>query len=268
MIRTVAAVEYVNAKPLIGYFDSLGDLSPVRVLEDVPSRLPDLLESGEAEAILVSSYYALAVPHRRIAEGCAIATYGPAESVRLFSKVEFSQIKSLALDRSSMTSNGLAQIVLADRYGAHPETTLVAPALDSMLKDHDAALLIGDKGMTADGHGLREIDLGSEWTALTGLPFVWALWVGDSYLSPELVATLIKSRDWGIANLDSIVATCGRLPGWSPASAAHYLAHTMSYVMTDWHLTGLHEFQTRLTRHGLLHDSSFPIAVSPHVAHV
>ena len=44
----------------------------------------------------------------------------------------------------------------------------------------DAALIIGDPALYLDHRGarLRKIDLGDEWTRLTGLPFVWAFWAG------------------------------------------------------------------------------------------
>ena len=47
-----------------------------------------------------------------------------------------------------------------------------------MLAQADAALVIGDPAlfMDADGRGLNKIDLGAAWTAMTGLPFVYAFW--------------------------------------------------------------------------------------------
>ena len=44
----------------------------------------------------------------------------------------------------------------------------------------DAGLLIGDPAFEADhaALGLQKIDLGEEWTAMTGLPFIYAAWTG------------------------------------------------------------------------------------------
>ena len=49
-----------------------------------------------------------------------------------------------------------------------------------MLQRADAALVIGDPAFEIDPakHGVTKIDLGAEWKALTGLPFVYAMWVG------------------------------------------------------------------------------------------
>ena len=59
MTYTVGSVPYLNAKPLVRMFEELGDDSPVKVIYDVPSRLPKLLEEGTVQAIMVSSIEAL-----------------------------------------------------------------------------------------------------------------------------------------------------------------------------------------------------------------
>ena len=56
----------------------------------------------------------------------------------------------------------------------------MAPDLDAMLGQADAALIIGDVALFLDHEaaGVTKIDLGQEWTELTGLPFVYACWTG------------------------------------------------------------------------------------------
>jgi chorismate dehydratase len=61
----------------------------------------------------------------------------------------------------------------------------MAPDMEAMLADHDAALMIGDQSMRARKEGLLVMDLAEEWFGWTGLPFVFALWtVRDG--APEL----------------------------------------------------------------------------------
>ncbi len=49
-----------------------------------------------------------------------------------------------------------------------------------MLARADAALVIGDPALDIDTAApkLTKIDLGAAWQALTGLPFVYAMWSG------------------------------------------------------------------------------------------
>jgi len=289
---TVGCVSYVNAIPLVMRFEELGNESPVRVIYDVPSRLPALLESGEAQAILVSSIDALRVPGRRMADGVMIGSDGPVKSVRLFSKVRPSDIRTLAFDASSMTSNRLAQIILAERYGATPAAVTMPPSLGDMLAENDACVLIGDIGMVADGTGLHVLDLGEEWRRLTHKPFVWAAWIGNEGLTPELSAYLLagagttyvgRHRDqetWrgkmmpqvfsGLAD-EPVEEVRSRLieralhhaPSWTAEMVRDYYLNVMVYEMTDDGLGGLREFQRRLYVNGFMDSNHFPALISP-----
>lgn len=296
---TVGCVSYVNAIPLVMRFEDGGEQSPVRVIYDVPSRLPALLESGEAQAILVSSVDALRVPGRRMAEGVVIGSDGPVKSVRLFSKVRPSEIKTLALDASSMTSNRLARIILAERYGCDPEVVTLAPDLNAMLAEVDACVLIGDIGMTTDGTGLHVLDLGEEWRKLTHKPFVWAAWIGNEGLTPELAALLmggagtmyvgrhLEDAAWRgrVAKMllrryfrelegverDAVEAVRERLveralrhaPNWTAEMVRDYYLSVMVYEMSANVLDGLREFQRRLVANGFTDARHFPALVSP-----
>jgi chorismate dehydratase len=80
-----------------------------------------------------------------------------------------------------------------------------------MLANCDAALLIGDKALFQPTlvEGLRspveKIDLGSVWTAMTGLPFVWAFWAGRrGALTSAQISLLQQARDAGTAGVDVI----------------------------------------------------------------
>ncbi len=289
MTYTVGCVPYVNAIPLVSWFEELGDQSHVKVVYDLPSRLPAFLESGEADAILVSSVDALRIPGRKMAEGVCIGSHGPVKSVRLFSKVPPSQIRSLALDQSSMTSNRLAQIILKELYRATPTTHHHAPNQAEMLREHDACVLIGDIGMMAPSKGLHVLDLGEEWRKVTGKPFVWAAWIGNEQLTPELALFLYTSanmysvgrnlRDSKISRLlfprwyreideathDITEARHHRIleigrskSGWTEEVLRDYFLNVMVYEMDDFVLSGLTELQRLLLKHGFDDCNHFP----------
>ena len=107
----VGCVPYVNARPLVACFDQPNEF--VEGVYDVPSRLPALLDSGEVDAILVSSIEYLRREDLVVIGEVGIMSNGPVASVRMLSKVPLEEIQTLALDESSMTSNMLAQIILA-----------------------------------------------------------------------------------------------------------------------------------------------------------
>lgn len=304
MTYTVGCVSYVNAIPLVMRFEDWGERSPVRVIYDVPSRLPALLESGEAQAILVSSIDALRVPGRRMAAEVCIGSHGPVKSVRLFSKVPPKEIRTLALDASSMTSNRLARVILAERYDTDPEVVTLPPDLHSMLERADACVLIGDIGMTADGTGLHVLDLGEEWRRLTGKPFVWAAWIGNEGLTPELAGWLAAGAEsWSVGRKLEEEAGFARLmrlvyrrylqeleegvherlgsvrtrlvqralqhaPGWTEEMVEDYYLNVMVYDMSEPMIDGLREFQRRLVANGFTDAGHFPALVAAELPHL
>lgn len=259
----VASVPYINARPLVLGLERFGW---AEVSYAVPSSLPAILDSGHADVVMVSSFDALRTPNRTIAAGCSVATLGAVDSVRLFSKTPFDAIKTLALDQSSLTSNHLARCLLAEIYGIRPETTPELPDLAVMLEDHDACILIGDKGFEADGTGLHVMDLGSVWREWSGKPFVWAVWVGTQALGSDLVSILNRAKRWGLENLHEVVEDTMNRVGWSHEVAEHYLARTMNYDLSDAHLEGMELFRRLLVKHGFIIDQPFPRCVSSDVA--
>lgn len=255
---TVASVPYMNALPLVWGLEEPS--SQVEVLYDDPARLPALLEEGQAEAILVSSFDALTRAGRTYVQGLGIASEGPVLSVRLFASKPWSQVKTLALDQSSMTSNALARIVLAEAYGVRPECRAAAPDLQAMLAKFDAAVLIGDRGMAADPGSHHVLDLGAEWTKLTGLPFVWALWVGEASLSQELARLLHQALDEH-SQPEVVQKALGR--GVPEAVVRRYFEEIMVYRLGPRHIEALELFGRKLVEHDLAPEVFWPRAVTP-----
>jgi chorismate dehydratase len=265
---TVACVPYVNAIPLVMRFEDWGEQSPVRVLYDVPSRLPALIESGEVQAALVSSIDALRTPGRRVAMGVGIGSDGPVKSVRLFSKVPPSEIRTLAHDASSLTSNRLAQVILAEGYGVRPSTETHSPDLSAMLDVADACVLIGDIGMAADGAGLHVLDLGEEWRTLTGKPFLWAAWIGSEGLTPGLAAHLLAGSGAGWIGgdgpvLDRLIDRALAHAHWDREVIRDYYTKVMVYDLDERMLDGFREFRKRLLANGFDDCAHFPEVIDP-----
>ena len=259
--KRVASVPYVNAMPLVD-----GLPVDVEVTFDLPSRLPALLESGEADAVLVSSVYALSLPGARAADGVGIVSDRAVESVRVFSSRPLGEIRRLALDPASMTSNLLAQLVLKEVYGACPESEPIPGGLGAMLDRADAAVLIGDAGMTAEAGSAVVLDLGEAWSSWTGLPFVWALWTGLEGLDAALAESLAASphrvgAGRGSSLAEPYVETVAERSGWSREAVRRYLGQTMVYGLGEREKQGLSEFARRLGESGLASDLGLPVWV-------
>ena len=167
----IGAVSYLNAKPL---YYGLCEFAPnVRLSMDVPSRLAEQLAEGELDVALIPSVEYLRGTQLgyEIIPGFAIAARGPVRSVKLFSRVPWSDIERLALDAGSRTSQVLARIWLDERHGVRParieDLPLGVSALESTA---DAVLVIGDRAMRVPHEPFHDVvDLGEAWHELDRL---------------------------------------------------------------------------------------------------
>lgn len=230
-----------------------GRASGVSVIEAVPSALARMLEAGEIAAAMVSSVELFRQPGLTHAPGIGVVAEGPVESVRMLSKVPIREIRRVALDTSSLTSVALLKVLLAERYGLTPGYISHPPHLGSMLEDADAALLIGDLGYRDYGPEYVSFDLGAEWKALTGLPFVYACWIGyPERLTSELLAALAIAKEWGTNNLLTIAeGEYGPLEE-THERTRHYLTEIMRYTVGDREEAALRLYGEKVRAHGLV----------------
>ncbi len=226
----LGAVGYLNARPLVQGLPDRPDLFSIRF--DVPSTCATLLHEGAIDLGMIPAIELFADPEYLIVPGASIASNGPVASVALYTTRATSDIRSIALDSSSRTSAALVRVLCADRFRIAPSFTTMAPDLEAMLATCDAALLIGDKALFTDHEaaGLRKIDLGSEWTDLTGLPFVWAFWAGrPGAASDEVIAALGAARDRGVGESEAIAREYVGRDASRATVAVHYLREHIQY---------------------------------------
>ncbi len=198
MIR-LGAVGYLNARPLVYGLDR----SPrFDIRYDVPSECARLLHDGAIDVGLIPSIEYLRGGPYRIVPDLAIASHGPVASVTLLTSIPMAEVRSIAMDTSSRTSVALVRVLCARLFGIAPTLEARGPDADDMLARCDAALIIGDNALFLEPRpGIQSIDLGQTWTALTGLPFVYAFWAGrPDVLSSDDVAALQRARDEGVGH--------------------------------------------------------------------
>lgn len=253
----VGVVSYLNAKPL---YYRLDEASPrVQVELDLPSRLADRLRQGELDIALIPSveYFrgAGAGLGYEVLPGFAIAARGPVRSVKLFSRVPFDQIQRLALDAGSRTSQALTRVWLDAAHGVRPERIELLPMGVPVLESTaDAVLVIGDRAMTVpDAPFHAVVDLAEAWNTMTGLPFVFALWVARPGVDlgdlPELLA---RCRTAGLAHASELASEHGPRLGLDVATCYDYLTRVLSYDLGEPELAGLRRFAQMAAQLGLI----------------
>jgi chorismate dehydratase len=248
----LGAVSYLNTKPLVHGLSQQPHLFSLRF--DVPAQCAALLHEGRIDVGLIPAIEYQRGDYR-IVPGVAIGSDGPIASVAIFSTVPIEDVKVLALDISSRTSVALTRILCARHWGNTPRFTPAEPDLRAMLTRADAALVIGDPALAIDASatGVLKVDLGVEWRALTGLPFVYAVWSGrDGAVTADHVEALNVARDKGVADLAAIA---GREAAGDPVQtrrALGYLRDNLRYALGDREIAGLHRFHELAAEQGLV----------------
>jgi chorismate dehydratase len=240
----VGSVSYLNSVPLVW-----GMLhGPQKGLVDLSFSLPSVcsheLEFGRIEIGLVP-VAEIARQGLEVVPGVGITCLGPVRSILLISKCPIREIKTFAADSSSRTSVQLARVILRERYGVTPKITPFEPVLEQMLKEADAALVIGDPALQIDPPDLpcECLDLGEEWRILTGLPMVFAAWAGNPGLPLAALEKITRgSYAYGAERIDEIIANEHPKRGVSRGLATHYLKHNIRYLLGPQEEKGLETF--------------------------
>jgi chorismate dehydratase len=240
----LGAVSYLNTRPLVYGLEAIPEQFDLRF--DVPAKCADLLHEGRVDLGLIPAIeYLRGAEDYWIVPDVAIASEGDVASVAVFAKKPIEQVTSIALDLSSRTSVALTRILCAKRWGIAPVFTPAEPDLAAMLVRADAALVIGDRAMAIDAEalGLHKIDLGGEWQALTGLPFVYAMWTGRSGVASSAQCLALQAaRERGEANLARIAAQVGEGDAGRAARVLQYLRDNLKYRLGEREAAGLRRF--------------------------
>lgn len=252
----IGAVSYLNSKPLIyGLSDSLGESGALSLA--VPSQLATELNSHMIDIGLIPVVEYFQNPEFRIVSDAAIACRGPVWSVRIFFRCNPSQVKTLALDEGSRTSAALSKVLFHERFGFVPKTIPLPMTADPSNVKADAVLVIGDRAMHPENFRATfcsDWDLGQEWFAETGLPFVFAVWVArnSEFATEDLQCKLEQTRDEGIKNIRKIASTASSDYRLTPDQCEDYLTNYIRFFLGKDELAGLDEFRRRCLALGLI----------------
>ena len=212
--------------------DALLDVDLVKA--DPADLAVTLVNGGLDIAPIPSVEYARHAEELVLLPDIAISSDGEVQSILLLSKTPAEELGGglVALTNASRTSQVLARVLLEKRWGVSPSYAEMPSDLASMLREADAALLIGDDALRAywdtPAH-LRSYDLGREWTEWTGLPMVYAVWaVRREFADTEPEATravvqaLANSLTYCRGHLNDISEYASR---WEPFPADQFRSY-------------------------------------------
>jgi chorismate dehydratase len=256
----ISAISFLNTAPLMWDFEHGDAGAAFDISYTVPSQCAAELAAGSADIGIIPAAAYASIPGLAILPGVAIASLQAVRSILLVSKVPLDQIRSVALDTSSLTSVALTKVLFAKWWGPGRGFFPMAPDVETMLREHDAGLVIGDIALKVDRSRYLTYDLAEEWLRLTGKPFVFAFWavrqpaLKDAPAALDLAMLFRKSRDHGLqpANLDRIAAEWAPRLGLSDAVIRTYLTENIHYDLDPACLEGLKLFYRYASECGVL----------------
>jgi chorismate dehydratase len=203
----VGIVNYLNTRPLIYGLERPPIREKIELIGDYPSRLVPMLKSGDIDVGLIPVAAIKQLPEYYIIGNHCIGAEGEIASVALFSEVPMEKIQTVLLDYQSMSSVALLKWLMKDFWGIHPK---IIKTTDEHYRDEikgtTAGLVIGDRALEQRRISSYIYDLGSEWKAITGLPFVFAAWVSIHPLPELFVKEFDEANEMGMQYIDEIVA--------------------------------------------------------------
>lgn len=248
----LAAVRYANARPL---WEALAGDPRVELVIDTPRACARRLEEGACDAALVPSVEVIRHGWRPLGRG-GVASTDRARTVLLLAPGPLAALDAVEADPTSRTSNALCEVLLRRRDGLDvpvlPADQVMAPP------ERRGRVLIGDAALRPPPAALT-LDLAREWTAWTGLPFVFARWATARRRPPAWWAALLdEALARGLAARQEIAAAEAARLGLPREELEEYLMVTLRHELGAEHDAALALF----ARH-VAHTPAAPLADVP-----
>lgn len=242
----LAASTYLNSAPLIWSFLHGSKRGTVDFIDAVPARCAQLLSQNEVDAALIPVIEYQRIPGGAIVPNVCVGSKEEVLSVVLVSKnTQLEDIRSVALDESSRTSATLVKVIFREFLEREPEWTTSSPKLNEMLDRNDAALIIGDPGMTFPRTGLKVWDMATLWRNYTGLGFVFAMWMARN---EAIDVDFAGARDEGLTRIEEIISYYSHIP----MNLRKYLTENIVYRIDDSMQRGLQRYFELAHKHRLI----------------
>ncbi|QGY40785.1 hypothetical protein GM415_11840 [Pseudodesulfovibrio cashew] len=266
-------IGYLNVLPIYHPLENGLIDNDFDIVSGPPSALNKLMDAGELDLSAASSIeYARHPEKYYLIPDIAIGSRGPVQSVLLLSRFPVQDLagKRLLVSSQTHTSAALLKILMLEWDVTVEYITGDATSQLEQGERPDAILAIGDEALNLRYHPdyPHRVDLGEAWRDLTGLPFIFGVWIArrDSLAAHgdrirEACAKLIEARHWGSDHLGDM---CVLAAGDSCLNETEMCSYFdgLVYEFGERELEGLTRFYRHLADKGMIPDVP-PLAFLP-----
>jgi chorismate dehydratase len=236
----VAAVSYLNTKPLLHglYHHPVKD--SIELSMDYPAKIGQQLMDGEVDLGLIPVALLAKLPQHHIITDYCIGAEGPVASVCLFSDVPLEEVTTIYLDYQSRSSVALARYLMREFWHLSPRWLPSHEGYEDKISGTTAGVVIGDRALKARHRHPYIYDLAEAWITHTGLPMVFAAWISNRPLPASFIEAFDAATGEGTTGeaLEEVIAA-------TPCDFfdlhAYYKKH-ISFALTEQKRLGLQRF--------------------------
>jgi len=240
----VGAVSYLNTKPLIYGFEKGMMKEEVELVMDYPANIASMLINNEIDIGLVPVAILPVLKEYYLISDYCIACDGEVASVCLLSEVPVNEIQTVLLDYQSKTSVALLKILLKDHWKIKPKLVDAEQGYELSISGTTAGLVIGDRALEQRNRSKYCYDLGQAWKELTGLPFVFAVWVSNKAIDKQFIEKFNMTNDLGITHIEEVI----KLSNFLSFDLKLYYTKYIKYKIYNKKQNGLNEFLNRIEK--------------------
>ncbi len=239
----VGIVNYLNTAPLIYGLQNSSIINKIELIPDYPSNLARDLEEKKIDLGLVPVAVIPSLSKWSLVGDYCIGADGAVASVCIFSEVPLEQVETVLLDYQSRTSVALAKILLKEYWKLDVKFVAGAEDFRGLIKGTTAGVIIGDRALEQRKKSHFIYDLGEAWKKHSGLPFVFAAWIGNREFDKEFVEEFNAANSYGLQRLGEVLAE----HPYEVFDLKEYYTKYISYKLNDEKRKGLDRFLELLT---------------------
>lgn len=230
----ISAVRYANTYPFIFGLTELNFGLKAVIETDHPSDCAQKLIDGRADLGLIPVAVIPLIKDPYIIGDYCIGANGKVRTVQLMSNSQFNDIERIYLDYRSRTSVSLIKVLAANLWNEDFVWINTSEGFDfDHIRNKEAVVLIGDQCFEYEGDYLYRWDLAEEWKNLTGLPFVFAVWVSNRRLQEDFIDDFNNALAFGVRNIDKVVERFGSSGSIAGVDLMNYLKDNIDFVFDD-----------------------------------
>jgi chorismate dehydratase len=241
----VAAVSYLNTKPLLYGIKRHPVINEMELVEDYPSKIAQMLIDDEVDVGLIPVAATVRLKEWNIVSDYCIGSDGAVASVCIFSEVPIEEVEKVYLDYQSRTSVNLARVLLNEYWKKDIEfVDAKGEDFREQIVGKSAGVVIGDRALQQRTRSKYIYDLGAAWKDHTGLPFVFAAWIANKKLPQDFVDAFNEANALGLENIDAVI-TENPFPYFD---LHNYYTSCISYNLDECKREGLQLFLEKLSK--------------------